>query len=366
MALIEKLNAIGDAIRAKTGGSEKLTLEQMPTEIAAITTGGPIVFTGSCRYVFHSPFWNTYASSATSEEITNAYGMFYESTLETVPFDVNLRSETYLYTDCAEMFYGSKIKVAPKITGSMGTSKNMFADCNYLKEIPEGEFVNSRANSSSNSESIMGMFINCYSLRELPVSYLSNIYPWSNRSANIYYNGFTSCHSLNKIENLPVYTKPEWDYNAFYLSFDYCHRINKLTFAKQSGAVQVAKWSGQTIDLSKYVGYLESNTYNRVTNYNSGITTNKWVTNATQYQALKNDPDWFTEDIAYSRYNKTSAIETINSLPDTSEYVASKGGTNTIKFKGDSGSATDGGAIKDLTAAQIAVATTKGWTVSLA
>lgn len=40
MALINKLNNIGDAIRAKTGGTEKLTLEQMVTEIAAIETGG--------------------------------------------------------------------------------------------------------------------------------------------------------------------------------------------------------------------------------------------------------------------------------------------------------------------------------------
>ena len=40
MALISKLNAIGDAIRGKTGKTDKLTLDQMPTEIASIETGG--------------------------------------------------------------------------------------------------------------------------------------------------------------------------------------------------------------------------------------------------------------------------------------------------------------------------------------
>jgi hypothetical protein len=40
MALIDKLNAIGEAIRAKTGKSEKLTLDEMPTEIASISGGG--------------------------------------------------------------------------------------------------------------------------------------------------------------------------------------------------------------------------------------------------------------------------------------------------------------------------------------
>ncbi len=40
MALIDKLNAIGDAIRTKTGKTDKLTLDEMPMEIASIETGG--------------------------------------------------------------------------------------------------------------------------------------------------------------------------------------------------------------------------------------------------------------------------------------------------------------------------------------
>ena len=41
MALINKLSAIGDAIRAKTGGTQKLTLDQMPDAINSITSGSP-------------------------------------------------------------------------------------------------------------------------------------------------------------------------------------------------------------------------------------------------------------------------------------------------------------------------------------
>lgn len=40
MALIEKLNAIGDAIREKTGGTDKLTLDGMVEAIAGIESGG--------------------------------------------------------------------------------------------------------------------------------------------------------------------------------------------------------------------------------------------------------------------------------------------------------------------------------------
>ena len=39
MALTDKLTAIADAIRAKDGSADKLTLAQMPEKIAAIQTG---------------------------------------------------------------------------------------------------------------------------------------------------------------------------------------------------------------------------------------------------------------------------------------------------------------------------------------
>lgn len=40
MALTDKLTAIGNAIRSKTGSSELLTLDEMPQEIQSIQTGG--------------------------------------------------------------------------------------------------------------------------------------------------------------------------------------------------------------------------------------------------------------------------------------------------------------------------------------
>lgn len=40
MALIDKLTAIADAIRGKTGKTEEMTLDQMPLEIASIVSGG--------------------------------------------------------------------------------------------------------------------------------------------------------------------------------------------------------------------------------------------------------------------------------------------------------------------------------------
>ena len=139
----------------------------------------------------------------------------------------------------------------------------------------------------------------------------------------------------------------------------YCGRLKSLTFkTNEDGTPIVTKWKSQTIDTTYYVGY-ESKAEN-ITDYNSGLTTATQITDDASYQSLKNNPDNWTTLIQYSRYNHDSAVETINSLPDTSAY-----GTNTIKFKGASGSATDGGAINTLTEAEIAVAAAKGWTVTL-
>ena len=130
----------------------------------------------------------------------------------------------------------------------------------------------------------------------------------------------------------------------------------------EDGTPIVVNWKKQTIDLS---GNASPSSITYFTNYNSGITSDKLVDSDETYQTLKNDPDWFSLDYSYARYNKTSAIETINSLPDASAYLATQSsGTNTIKFKGEAGSATDGGAINTMTEAEIAVATAKGWTVS--
>lgn len=48
MALTDKLKAIADAIRGKTGKTDGMTLDQMPEEIAGIETGGG---TGGVRRV---------------------------------------------------------------------------------------------------------------------------------------------------------------------------------------------------------------------------------------------------------------------------------------------------------------------------
>ena len=77
MALIDKLTAIANAIRSKTGGSSSLTLTQMATEIANISTGstptgtininsnGTYDVSGKASAVVAVPLPNAYVTTST-------------------------------------------------------------------------------------------------------------------------------------------------------------------------------------------------------------------------------------------------------------------------------------------------------------
>jgi hypothetical protein len=184
--------------------------------------------------------------------------------------------------------------------------------------------------------------------------------PVSNYSYSIYYNAFDGCYCLDEIKGLPFpHYNAAWTSNAFSYTFGDCYRLKEMTFAVQEdGTPYSVNWKSQTIDLATNVGQGFIYNFNKIWDYNTDITKDKEVKDDATYQALKDDPDWFTYDLNYSRYNHDSAVNTINSLPYTN-------GSCTIKFKGDAGALTDGGAINTLTAEEIAVAAAKGWTVTL-
>ena len=167
---------------------------------------------------------------------------------------------------------------------------------------------------------------------------------------------------------------------------------DSFAFATNNGTPYTMNWKSQTIDLSNIsytFGYSRDSYSNDYSSYAQGywkVNNNIFTSNnmtveeaKARYDGLKTTDNWYsccnnsvTYDgkslylaLLFSRYNHDSAVETINSLPDTSEYLATAGGTNTIKFRNYSGACTDGGGINDLTPEEIAVASAKGWTVTL-
>ena len=220
---------------------------------------------------------------------------------------------------------------------------------------------------------------------------INNEQSYSNYSSEPYYN-ITGFNYIKELKNIPVpyrNTKAVTSNIRFFgYSSAYLPNINSMTFATNNGEPYKVNWKNQTIDLSGRIGYDERDYNYGYEKYGQGYwkEKNNIFYNTTDleqaklnYNKLKSQDNWFSwstkkgtyegknvyYSLLFSRYNHDSAVETINSLPDTSEYLTSAGGTNTIKFNGIKGALTDGGAINTLTEAEIAVATEKGWTVSI-
>ena len=395
------LTAIGDAIRSKTGKTALIDPAQMHTEIASITTGGggdievePIVLPPDCSYICAGPlagsYINKFGSTVSTKNITSASHMFHNSTVTSIPFDFNIKSGTTIdidgmfyycenlthipditlnsntYHDMDSLFLGcGSLKTLPYIYNAYPSKlAQLFGSCTRVRNIPDDyfdtwDFSRVKTNTSADSGAI---FSYNYSLRKVPAGFFEKFNDQKATSASrvIYSNLFYCCHALDEVTNLPV-VSASLTSNAFRNTFDACARLKRITFVTNAdGTPKTAKWNAQTIDLYSTIGKVGYGSVGSLTIYNSGITTDKEVKDDATYQALKNDPDWFTNMPEYSRYNHDSAVETINSLPDVSA-----GSGNIIKFEGAAGSLTDGGAINTLTEAEIAVAAAKGWTVTL-
>ena len=364
MALINKLEAIGDAVRAKTGDTNKLTLDEMATKINGIKPGpttSDLIITGDCQYRFANGGWDwvikKYGDQITTHSITNIDHMFYNSNVNSIPFSINLSDNQREGFNMDRVFYiCSNLTELPYIENAVPKSIQYFSGSNSIQQVPENYFDNWNWNIMKNMtgqfEGYGGyLFYSCGKLRKLPLAWLANMNPKIYHGYSYFYGSFGYCRVLDELLELPIPYTGVWTSNAFGGFCQDTYRIKNITFAP-TGAKQ---WKNQVIDLTYQQGY------GRI----SDIGVDKRVVDDATYAALKNDPDWWTSDISYSRYNHDSAVATINSLPDTSEYLAANGGTNTIKFKGAAGEKTDGGAINTLTAEEIAVAAAKGWTVTL-
>ena len=364
MALINKLEAIGDAVRAKTGDTNKLTLDEMATKINGIKPGpttSDLTITGDCGYRFANGGWDwvikKYGDQITTHDITSIDGMFSYSNVDKIPFSINLGNKSGGFR-MDKVFYGChNLTELPYIENAVPMTIQYFSSINYsMQQIPENYFDNWNWNIMKNMTGQFegyadSLFQSCTKLRKLPLAWLANMNP------NIYYNyayffgGFAGCTVLDELLELPIPYTGVWTSNAFRNFCGNTYRIKNITFAPTGPK----KWKNQNIILSYQQGWGPV----------SNIGVDKRVVDDATYAALKNDPDWWTDDELYSRYNHDSAVATINSLPDTSEYLATAGGSNIIRFRGVAGEKTDGGAINTLTAEEIAVAAAKGWTVTL-
>lgn len=369
------LTAIGDAIRTQTGGTDLIAPGDMPTQILAIEGGGTggggyeptdaeLTLTGDCQNRFANGGWDwvlrEYGDKITTNGIYSMQNMFGGSNVTEIPFDINCAPN-------GDMIATSIFQGCNKLR-SIGTIRNgqfirpgyLFDNCQMLRYLPT--FENTTWNSKTEKYHAMtNMFNQCYSLRSIPEELLKELYClYTSTSGNHYVNMFYNCYALDELRGIPVPVDAAYTSNMFGTTFFHDWRVKDIIFDTNNGTPYTVNWKNQTINLTQCIGYGYEYNQSVILDFNSGITSDKLVTDAASYAALKNDPDWYTVDLAYSRYNKQSAINTINSLPITT-------GTGcTIKFKANAGSGISGGNISNLSESDIAAAAAKGWTVTFA
>ena len=419
------LTSIGNAIREKTGSSELLSVpDGMVAAIESITTGGGSavlpeelkVITGNVQYMFRSDYAthyvNAFGKQITTKDLVNAQMFNGNRTIEEVPFDVNIASgyTNNLFDGCSKLKKIKDINIAnPSNTDN--SIEGLFSGCNKLKEIGvirnpmitrlQSTFENcfnlnyfqieGAVSVNTGIDWVNNIFRCCYGLREVDSSFLKLLrintnYPWGNG----YQSAFYYCYSMDRIVGLGVpissssktHTK-----NLYSQAFHNCHRLDELTFeTNDDGTPKELYANNQFIDLSYEVGYCPRSRWTvcnivgdikegqSVPNFYDYIQPSASPTDIWNYQITAdnhteeyyNHKDSWTEDLLYSRYNHRSMVNTINTLPDTSAFLASNGGTNTIAFRDTQGDSSPWGGASNLTEEEIAVAVAKGWTVTFA
>lgn len=378
MALTDKLTAIGDAVRGKTGESEKLTLDgiaekirSMPAPMQKITISGDI----SC--LFSEKFMELYNNSLKDyiefKDVTQCVGLIPDMTNNftsgsggsyRIPkvedlsnIVINFKENTY--TKSSNMFENAKfLKKLPKLVNFQPDSLyHFFQFCENLQEIPEDFYKDWKI---GNYTSQNAMFYYCRNLRKAPIGLLKKLQniDYFNYYDCYSYVCFSSCYKLPEVLNFPFpkhFSGGTWA-NPFEQFLYETYSLSRFTFEAEAADVVHKIYNSITLNFTENVGY----------GHGEGFRSDKQISNAESYAALKNDPDSWTSKLEYCKYNKTSAVETINSLPVVQKGSSTDDNTFIIKFKGDAGSATDGGAINTMTEEEIAVATARGWTVTLA
>ena len=363
------LTNIADAIRAKKSSTDTYTPAEMATAISSIETGGgggptaeDLTFTGDLTkfnyYGRMSKLIKKYGSQMSFNSVSHMdYAFQGNDTLNSdfSNWTINLSNKASLSWTFSS---NGSIKKFPKFAGgSISKCSNMFYQFNG-ENIADDLFSNTTFNLNGSGIDYSNMFRECYYLKKVPLWFSNMAFTTANFTISSYSTPyarcFEYCRQLNEI-TLPLILSPvHLQSNTFANTFKEVNRARKIVFAPspESGN-ESCNWKNQVIDLTTHVGYADG-----------GIgDASKKIYNATTYAALKNDPYAWTEDITYSFYNHDSALETLNSLPFTGNS-ASHSSPNIIKFQGESGSATDGGAINTLTTAEIAQAANRCWSVS--
>lgn len=284
MALINKLEAIGDAVRAKTSDTDKLTLDEMATKINGMKPGpteSDLTITGNISFFFNEgrmldfnakfPFIfkditsisNCFASVPLNKDLSSIV-------ISTAIFDSN-----QIGAEADGCFQNQYTNSLPVINGTIRFLGDVtFRGSFYLQEDkirtflmnPKLKLAWRGSTSVSGNPGLGDIFQNCKSLRNIN-DILLYIHQWfinhpieySGNLSDYYYQSFYGCNFLDEICNIPIFEFSHSNgntYNLFDYTFNDCFRVKNITFCTNNGVPYIKKWKNQTLDFAnKSIGY---------------------------------------------------------------------------------------------------------------
>ena len=199
MAIIDKLTAIGDAIREKTGGTAELTLDQMVTEIGGISGGGGDTTTEDA--LIQGGLTN-YSDS--DLELVGKYAFSSLQNLKTVDLP-NVKSvDNDGFLNC----FNLETVNIPNVISIYGTA---FKFCNKLTSIDFPVLSTLHGTNTFNSCEMLTSVV------------FPNLTSWSTYT-------FNTCKNLKKVDLYKVTTIPNH-------TFTYCSNLTTLILRNTAGAV---------------------------------------------------------------------------------------------------------------------------------
>lgn len=172
MALIDRLKAIGDAIRSKTGKSAKLTLAQMPEEILSIQTGSsdvPFKYGGlnAIKLAEYQTSWtlgdtsfvkNSSASTTATSILASKTDY---TTAGTKTFASLTGSPTYAYGD-KDIVVVQKCYTTPVHTGSNKKGEVISLACEMVTHFTKRKTTDTSANTTRVASSMTTSIVKYY------------------------------------------------------------------------------------------------------------------------------------------------------------------------------------------------------------
>lgn len=359
MALTDKLSTIAESIRNKTGSTDKMTLDEMATNIDNIKSGDISAFINSDNVVTGGNTYDGYfylkcikklPSVDIPNEVTNmAYAFANLQSITEIPnIDVSkcMRYE-YAFYNCTSLLKVPKLNYA-----NVQYTQNMFSGCKSLTT----EAIN--AMNLPKLKDCGYMFYGCTSMTEIPAIDISEINCNGNgNTSNLFGNSGLIVADLSNMK-LPSYNQYKQHYspNWFYL----CKNLIEIKNWNTNYLVNAEYMFQEIPNLKKMCALDFSNVINvRSVMPNSGVPAledfggfinlgKAYTTNSSS-----NDYNYKLDMSKEIKLTHESLMNVINGLYD----IASAGVATQQLILGSTN-------LAKLTEDEIAIATTKGWSVS--